>query len=577
MCATSSLDPADLPREHSRGAGMREGLQEHVRSFVAGAVSFVMLNRSSRVHGRYIRFAVPAIALLMCGACASLPKTRTVTPSSALTDTADSTSLGHVLAQRMIELNAPSGINLIPRGPDAFLARLTLVDLAERSLDLQYYIWHDDTVGKLLIGAVLRAADRGVRVRLLIDDVGASPDDRTLLLLDAHPNIEVRLFNPIASRSARALWMITDFSRVNQRMHNKSITADNQLTIVGGRNIGDEYFEAGTAMNYADLDALAIGAAVTAVSARFDRYWNSPVVYGISELRHDTPAPGELERAAAGLRAFEEQQRQASYAQAMHDSRLSQEMRDGRVSFSPARIEVTADDPGKVEGAGKDPSHNLMPQLRPQFDSARDSVVLVSPYFVPRKGGVEFLRSLRARGIKVRVLTNGLASTDVVPVFGKYKKYRRELLEAGVELYEIDPAYDLDGPAGPLQTSDDANATDANAPRAALHGKVLSFDCLQFFVGSMNLDPRSAFTNTEIGFLVDAPDVAGPLCEGLDKTFASGAFRLELTTTSNGARHLEWVDTDQGREQRFTSEPRASRWQRFKAWVYGIMPIESLM
>jgi cardiolipin synthase C len=477
----------------------------------------------------------------------------------------------------MTELNAPSGINLMPHGPDAFLARLTLVDLAERSLDLQYYIWHGDTVGKLLIGAVMRAADRGVRVRLLIDDVGASPEDRTLLLLDAHQNIEVRLFNPIASRSARALWMVSDFSRVNRRMHNKSITADNQLTIVGGRNIGNEYFEASTVMNYADLDALAIGAAVAAVSARFDRYWNSPIVYGITELRNKAPAPADLERAAADMRAFEQQQRAAPYARAMRESRLSQELREGRVSFSPARIDVTADDPIKVEQAGKDASQNLMPQLRPRFDAARESVMLVSPYFVPRQGGVEFLRSLRARGVRVRVLTNGLASTDVVPVFGKYKKYRRQLLEAGVELYEIDPAYDVDGPAGPLQTSDDAKATDAKAPSAALHGKVLSFDCLQFFVGSMNLDPRSAFTNTEIGFLVDAPDVARPLCEGLDKAFARAAFRLELTTRSNGDTHLEWVDTEEGHEQRFTSEPRASRWRRFKAWMYGILPIESLM
>jgi cardiolipin synthase C len=526
---------------------------------------------------RRARFAVAGIALLVCAGCASLPKTHTCSPSSALADTAGSTSLGRVAARRMAELNGPSGINLIPDGPDAFLARLTLVELAERSLDLQYYIWHDDTVGKLLIGAVMRAADRGVRVRLLIDDVGASLDDRTLLLLDAYPNIEVRLFNPISSRSARALWMITDFSRVNRRMHNKSITADNQLTIVGGRNIGNEYFEASAVMNYADLDALAIGAAVAAVSARFDRYWNSPIVYGITELRDKPPAPGDLERAAAELRAFEQEQRAAPYAQAMRESRLSQELRDGRVSFSPARIEVTADDPGKVEHAGKDPSQNLMPQLRPQFDGARESVMLVSPYFVPRKGGVAFLRSLRARGVRVRVLTNGLASTDVVPVFGKYKKYRRQLLEAGVELYEIDPVHDLDGPAGPLQTSDGAKAGDAKASRAALHGKVLSFDCLQFFVGSMNLDPRSAFTNTEIGFLVDAPDVAGSLCEGLEKTFARSAFRLELTTTSNGDRHLEWVDTEQEREQRFTSEPRASRWRRFKAWMYGILPIESLM
>ena len=477
----------------------------------------------------------------------------------------------------MSELKGPSGIRLLPRGPDAFLARLTLVDLAERSLDLQYHLWHDDTVGRLLLGAVMRAADRGVRVRLLVDDVGTAPDDRTLLALDAHPNIEVRLFNPIATRSVKALWMLSDFSRVNRRMHNKSITADNQITIVGGRNIGDEYFEASTVMNYGDLDALAIGEAVAAVSDRFDRYWNSPVVYGIAELRDDPPPSTDIARAAAGLRAFERQQRDARYTQAMRESPLSQELRDGRVAFTAARIEVTADDPGKVEQAGKDRSQNLMPQLRAPFDRARESVVLVSPYFVPRKGGVEFLKSLRARGVRVRVLTNGFASTDVVAVFSKYKKSRRQLLEAGVELYELDPAHDHRGPQGPRQPSERPNASEATTPRAGLHGKIISFDCLQFFVGSMNLDPRSAFTNTEIGFLVDAPDAAALLCEGLDQTLARTAFRVQLTTSSNGARHMEWVETDEGRERRFTSEPGGSRWKRVKAWMYGIMPIESLM
>ena len=532
---------------------------------------------SSSSNARGVRFAVPAIALLVCTGCASLPKVHTCSPSSALSDTAESTSLGRAAALRLSQLNGPSGITLLPRGPDAFLARLTLVDLAERSLDLQYDIWHNDTVGKLLLGAVIRAADRGVRVRLLLDDVGAAPEDRTLLVLDAHRNIEVRLFNPISTRSAKALWMIADFSRVNGRMHNKSITADNQITVVGGRNIGDEYFEASTVMNYGDLDVLAIGAAVPAVSERFDRYWNSSIVYGITELRHDLPAPDDVVRASARLRAFEQQQRDTSYTRAMRESQLSQELRDGRVSFSPARIEVAADDPLKVEQAGRDRSQNLMPQTRPQFDRAHHSVMLVSPYFVPRKGGVDFLRSLSARGVRVRVLTNGLASTDVVAVFGKYKRYRRQLLEAGVELYEIDPAHGHGGSAGPPQPSGGAQAVEAKAPTAALHGKVFSFDCLEFFVGSMNLDPRSAFTNTEIGFLVDAPDVAARLCEGLDETLARTAFRLELRTSSNGATHMEWVDTDEGRQQRFTSEPRASRWQRFKAWMYGILPIESLM
>ena len=209
-------------------------------------------------------------------------------PLVGIADTADSTSLGRVAARRMSELNGPSGINLMPPGPDAFVARLTLVNLAERSLDLQYYSWQDDMVGKLLLGAVLRAADRRGPRATAHRRRGCGARRSELLLLDAHPNIEARLLNPISTRSAKALWMISDFRRVDRRMHNKSFTQDNQMTIVGGRNIGDEYSEASTVMNYGDLDALAIGAAVAAVSARFDRYWNSPIVYGIRELRHDS-------------------------------------------------------------------------------------------------------------------------------------------------------------------------------------------------------------------------------------------------------------------------------------------------
>ena len=438
--------------------------------------------------------------LVATSACASLPKTHSCTPSSALSagDTG-TTTLGRNSASRLAELRAPSGIHLLPRGPAAFLARLAIVELAERSLDLQYYIWQPDTVGKLLMASVLRAAERGVRVRLLIDDIGSAAKDRTLLLLDEHPNIEVRLFNPAANRSARSLWLVTDFSRVNRRMHNKSITADSQFTIVGGRNIGDEYFEAGSTLDYADLDALVIGAAVADVSTSFDRYWNSPVVYAITELSSNVPAPGEAAHALAALQEYARAQKETPYGDAVRASALATEIREGRVAFSPATIAVAADDPIKVELRGTDRSKNLLPQLAPQFDGTRESLVLVSPYFVPRSGGVERLRRMRERGVRVRVLTNGLASTDVLPVFAKYKKYRRQLLEAGVELYEVDPTHGHDGPAGPLRTADRTLAPGASGPRAALHGKVLVFDCREFFVGSMNLDPRSAFTNTEIG------------------------------------------------------------------------------
>ena len=525
----------------------------------------------------FFRIAGTLITLgsVTLAACASLPKTRTVQPSFALTDTAE-TRLGRAAAMRMSELQgASSGIHLMPRGPDAFLARLALVETADKSLDLQYFLWHPDTVGKLLLAAVLRAADRGVRVRILIDDIGSLPKDENLLVIDQHPNIEVRLFNPAASRSARSLWVLTDFSRVNRRMHNKSFTADNRMAIVGGRNIGDEYFEASTTLDYGDLDALVIGSAVSDVSAQFDRYWNSPVVYGIGELHKHRPTSEDSARIAESLREFENSQRGQGYAQAMRDSLIAQEILAGRVVYNPAAISVKADDPIKVAQPRADPSKNLMPQLAPAFSEVSDRLILVSPYFVPRKAGVQLLRDVRARGVRVTVVTNGLGSTDVPPVFAKYKKYRRPLLEAGVELYEVNPAAGRNGPTKSIDTAHGGKAPGTAHPHTALHGKILVFDCREFFVGSMNLDPRSARINTEVGLLVDASDVARQLCGGLDEVFELRAYRLELRKTPDGGTRIEWIRVDQGCEERLTGEPGTSCWQRFKSWLYSLLPIES--
>ena len=522
------------------------------------------------------RRVLVCLALLTLAGCASLPKARTITPSHALADTSE-TTLARVAARALGELQGPSGVHLMSRGPDAFLARLALVAAAERSLDAQYYIWHGDTTGRLLVSAVLGAADRGVRVRLLIDDVGSAPKDENLRLLDTHPNVEVRLFNPIASRDRRRLGMAGDFSRTNRRMHNKSFTADNQVTIVGGRNIGDEYFEASPEIDFGDLDALAVGAVVRDVSGEFDRYWNSPVVYGITELRRSRPTAEEGARALASLREFERQPQAQAYAQALRESGLAEQLRAGGVPFTAARVTLRADDPSKAERPDEDRSKNLLPQLRPEFAETRQQLVLVSPYFIPGKKGVEALRQVRERGVQVRVLTNSLASTDVTPVFAAYRKYRRTLLEAGVEVYEVDPAARRDGAGARGIGSGGDDPGGSSRARAALHGKVLVFDCREFFVGSMNLDPRSAFTNTEVGFVVEAPDLAARLCYGLEGALASGAFRVGLRRDPAGGTKIEWTGRNDGRDVRFSSEPRSSRWQRFLAWFYSLLPIEPLL
>jgi cardiolipin synthase C len=522
-----------------------------------------------------LRRVLPWLMPLALAACASLPTERAATPSYALTDTAD-TTLGRYAANDLAGLQGPNGVHLMFRGQDAFLARMALAELAERSLDAQYYIWHGDQTGRLLIEALLRAADRGVRVRLLIDDVGSAANDMGLLLLDRHPNVEVRLFNPLASRSARMLGMMFDFARTNRRMHNKSFTADNQFTIVGGRNIGDEYFEAHSEVDFGDLDTLTIGAAVADVSGLFDRYWNSPVVYAIGDLATARPGAEAYAEARVSLQEVGRTQRGLAYAQALSESALAGRLRAGRIPFTAADVRVLADDPAKVERPDEDPSKNLRPQLLPEFAGLRDQLVLVSPYFIPGDEGVQSLRRLRERGIRVRVLTNSLASTDEPAVYSGYAKYQRALLEAGIELYEISPAAVRDA-SGELRRKSDDEPHGSGRSRAALHAKVLIFDCRTFFVGSMNLDPRSAFTNTEVGFMVDAPTEAAQLCAKLDRMLPQNAYRLELRESPPGVAQIEWVGVEDGREVRYASEPMTSAWRRFQSWFYSLLPIEPLL
>jgi len=515
------------------------------------------------------------LAALALAGCAALPTERTAAPSYALTDTAG-TTLGRYAANALAGLPRPNGVHLMHRGQDAYLARLALAELAERSLDVQYYIWHADQTGRLLVTALLRAADRGVRVRVLIDDVGTAANDMGLLLLDRHPNIEVRLFNPVASRSARILGMAFDFARTNRRMHNKSFTADNQFTIIGGRNIGDEYFEAHSEVDFGDLDSLTIGAAVADVSTLYDRYWNSPVVYAIGDLTTERPDAAAYEQARAALQEVVRTQRGQAYDQALRESVLAGQLRAGKIPFTAANVRVLADDPAKVERPDEDRSKNLGPQLMPEFAGLRNQLMLVSPYFIPGDEGVQSLRRLRESGIRVRVLTNSLASTDEAAVYSGYAKYQRALLEAGVELYEISPAAAREGTGKPRRKSED-EPHGSGRSRAALHAKVLIFDCSTFFVGSMNLDPRSAFTNTEVGFMVDAPGEAAQLCAMLDQHLPKSAYRLELRKDEAGGARIEWVGMEDGREVRHPKEPMTSAWRRFQSWFYSLLPIEPLL
>ena len=431
---------------------------------------------------------------------------------------------------------------------------MLLARAAERSLDVQYYIWHADTSGGLLAHELWQAAERGVRVRLLLDDNNTRGADEAIAALDAHPNIEVRLFNPYANRGFRLGELATDFARLNRRMHNKSFTADNQAAIVGGRNVGDEYFGADSPVEFADLDVLAVGAVVPEVSAAFDAYWNSESAYPAASLIDQAGQLRPLER-------IEEQPGAARYLQAVRATPLVQMLLSGSLPLEWAAARVVQDDPAKVLHPPEKTELHLLPRLEKAMGKPLRELDLVSPYFVPTKDGAAALTALAESGVRVRVLTNSLAATDVSPVHAGYAKYREELLRAGVRLFELKPNVE------DVKTKDKGRG--AGNSDASLHAKTFGVDRSRIFVGSFNFDPRSARLNTEMGIVVESQTLASRLSEALDRDMANVAYEVRLS--SDGS--LEWVE----RDVRHTSEPGAGVLKRLWIGFLSILPIEWLL
>ena len=505
-------------------------------------------------------------ALLLFSGCASLPTHIERSESHALSGT-QATRLGQI-AQPMLKAHpGMSGFLPLRNGVDALLARMALAEAAERSLDVQYYIWHDDLTGRLFANALLRAADRGVRVRVILDDVGARADDENLLSLDAHPDIEIRLFNPVASRSFRGLGMLTDYSRVNRRMHNKSFIADNQRAILGGRNIGDEYFEAQSEVAFGDLDVLTVGPGVSEVSDAFDRYWNAPASIPISALLGRSGETASLDALRAELAAFVEAQRDSPYVTRAR-SQLAEKMTAGTDGFFWGKAHLLYDDPAKISRAPEDTEGHLLPQFADLGSQVQNELLIVSPYFVPGEQGVAWLRGLGKRGVRVTVLTNSLAATDVGAVHAGYQHYREALLEAGVRLYEVKPdAIEYErakrGKGG------------ISGSRASLHAKTFVFDRRAVFIGSLNLDPRSIQLNTEIGLVCESAPLAEELAGRLEQNLDKIAWRLERIADAAGNTRIAWVETGAEGVRRRLEEPEVSTWRRFSVWFLGLLPIES--
>lgn len=474
------------------------------------------------------------------------------------------TTLEEWIAPRVAANPGRSGFRLLPNGLDAFVARAVLIELAERTLDLQYYIFHPDETGSLVVDRLIAAADRGVRVRVLLDDWGTlEKDDAALAALDAHTNIEIRLFNPYKHRSGlgRLIELVTRFTRVNRRMHNKQLIADNASVVLGGRNIGDEYFSRAE-LDFQDLDVLAAGPVAAQATTSFEAYWNSEFAVPVSQIGGFTPDQAKSESARRLLRERCEQLAESSYGRALAGSDFAKELRArGELRLHWAEARLIADPPEKLNSPpGTRSAAFLEGQIAPHSRAAVSDILIVSPYFVPGKEGVEFLGERERGGVDVRVLTNSLAATDVWLVHAGYMKYRRSLLEVGVRIYELRP--EAAGARGRR-----ASGMAIGSSRASLHAKTFVFDRRSVFIGSVNLDPRSLDQNTEDGVLIHCPELAQEVASLFDH-WASPRLAYEVTRNSHG--HLRWTGG-------FRSEPNAGFWRPLGAKFFSHLPIEPLI
>jgi putative cardiolipin synthase len=506
------------------------------------------------------------LTLVLAGGCATLPEDFERPESYAYTDT-DDTSFGKARRDESTAHPGQSGFLLLGNGLDAFVARALLAHYAERSIDVQYYLYHDDLIGALLTDQLLKAADRGVRVRLLVDDMDLAGRDLGAAVLDSHPNMEVRIFNPFSRKTGRTSQFLTRMGSVTRRMHNKSFTADNQATILGGRNIGNEYFEADPDLAFADLDVLAIGPAANEVSAAFDLYWNSELVYPVSVLKGKPPTPEEIEQGRQRLNEFVAQQADSEYLQALRNSNLANQIRQKQVSYYWGDTEVVYDQPEKILHDFDKTEYHLSPHLAPYFEGVHKELIIFSPYFVPGKRGTAFLSQTSKRGVRVRIFTNSLTSNDVGIVHAGYSKYRKDLLRAGVELYEMNKKLN--------RKERKAKKGKKGSSTASLHAKSFVFDRKQVFIGSLNLDPRAVVHNTEIGVVLTSAGIANIMGDSFDQNIEQVAFRLELVKNENGTEKILWHGVVDGEQKTFDVDPYTGFWQRFGIGFLSLLPIES--
>ncbi|MDJ0786194.1 MAG: phospholipase D family protein [Myxococcota bacterium] len=503
-------------------------------------------------------------ALFLLAGCATPPYGEPKRPSSAFVAWQE-TSQGRQIQELLDRHPGKSGLYVLRSGLDAFVARMHLIEQAERAVDLQYYILHDDVTGRFILSSLLAAADRGVRVRILVDDLGSLGIDRVLAAAEGHENIEARLFNPLARSPLGGLAKVGDLlaraAQLNRRMHNKMLTVDGVAAVVGGRNLGDEYFDASPGANFADLDLFAIGPVLESLGNSFDRYWNSPFVVDVAGWGGLESDPASLAALRDELAAHVQEHAQSAYANRVRQTRLVQELEAGEVPLLWAPVHMVADLPRKIVARGDEiPETLLIRRLAPFLGEASEELLLVSPYFVPRDSGVDYFTAAVERGARVQILTNSLVANDVPAVHSAYAPYRRPLLEGGVSLFEMRHTGEVFSQA--------ERAGLFGSSQAALHAKTFVIDRRYVFVGSLNLDPRSVDLNTELGLLVDSEELAERQARSFERATAP---EISWTVSLDDEGRLRWAGLP-GEE--WSRDPESSWWARFKLGLLGLLPIE---
>ncbi len=532
---------------------------------------------TARALARIVRATVALACATLVAACATRPPATAYTreTTQALPQTTP-TALATALAAPEAAHPGQSGFRLLATGTDSLQMRIALARAATRTLDMQYYIANEDTTGKLLLGAALYAADHGVRVRMLVDDLNFHDIDRLMAALNTHPLIQIRVFNPYGaereSMLTRTTNLFTNLDQFTRRMHNKAMIVDNQLAIVGGRNLGDEYFSASPTLQFTDLDVLTAGPVAAQISASFDDYWNSAVAYPLSVLNRQQFDPHDLDTARDELRHHWRESAAPYNAKPLNATPLDVQIAQHQLDLVWANCSFVADSPGKIADAQAAPSGQIgaaMQSLLDRIHAARSSVLAFTPYFVPHDAGVAEVRKLTARGVRVAFLTNSLAATDAVAVQAGYSPYRVPLLRAGAELYEFKPDVPTRGPA----------RIAGSQSRSSLHAKAYVIDDETVVIGSLNLDPRSASLNTELALAIDSPVLAREVAGYFALATSPGlSYRVTLATpgeiaASPTASPLVWTDEEDGMTQSWSVDPNAGFYRNLLTGLFLLLPV----